>query len=161
MSSLHANSRRIAELITLEHGKTLPDAMGEVSRGLENIEFACGIPSLLKGGFTEQASRGIDVYQMRQPLGVVAGITPFNFPAMVPLWMFPNAIACGNTFILKPSEKDPSVSIFLAELMQRREFPTASSTWFRATASRSIAYRASRCQGHQFCRFNAGRAFHL
>ncbi len=99
--------RRIAELITVEHGKTLPDALGEVARGLENIEFACGIPNLLKGGFSEQASRGIDVYQLRQPLGVVAGITPFNFPAMVPMWMFPNAIACGNTFILKPSEKDP------------------------------------------------------
>ena len=85
-----SHQRHLAELITLEHGKTLPDALGEVARGLENIEFACGIPNLLKGGFTEQASRGIDVYQIRQPLGVVAGITPFNFPAMVPLWMFPN-----------------------------------------------------------------------
>ena len=120
---VHANKRQLAELITLEHGKTLPDAIGEVSRGLENIEFACGIPNLLKGGFTEQASRGIDVYQIRQPLGVVAGITPFNFPAMVPLWMFPNAIACGNTFILKPSEKDPSVSLLLAELMQKAGVP--------------------------------------
>jgi malonate-semialdehyde dehydrogenase (acetylating) / methylmalonate-semialdehyde dehydrogenase len=120
---VQANRGRIAELITLEHGKTLADAMGEVARGLENIEFACGIPNLLKGGFTEQASRGIDVYQIRQPLGVVAGITPFNFPAMVPLWMFPNAIACGNTFVLKPSEKDPSVSLFLAELMQKAGIP--------------------------------------
>jgi malonate-semialdehyde dehydrogenase (acetylating)/methylmalonate-semialdehyde dehydrogenase len=120
---VHANKPAIAELITLEHGKTLPDAMGEVSRGLENIEFACGIPNLLKGGFTEQASRGIDVYQIRQPLGVVAGITPFNFPAMVPMWMFPNALACGNTFILKPSEKDPSVSMFLAGLMQKAGVP--------------------------------------
>jgi malonate-semialdehyde dehydrogenase (acetylating) / methylmalonate-semialdehyde dehydrogenase len=120
---VHASKRALAELITLEHGKTLPDALGEVSRGLENIEFACGIPNLLKGGFTEQASRGIDVYQIRQPLGVVAGITPFNFPAMVPLWMFPNAIACGNTFILKPSEKDPSVSLLLAELMQKAGLP--------------------------------------
>jgi malonate-semialdehyde dehydrogenase (acetylating)/methylmalonate-semialdehyde dehydrogenase len=118
-----ANRRRIAELITAEHGKTLSDAMGEVARGLENIEFACGVPNLLKGGFTEQASRGIDVYQIRQPLGVVAGITPFNFPAMVPLWMFPNAVACGNTFVLKPSEKDPSVSLFLAELMQKAGVP--------------------------------------
>ncbi len=115
--------RAIAELLTLEHGKTLPDAMGEVARGIENIEFACGIPNLLKGGISEQASRGIDVYQLRQPLGVVAGITPFNFPAMVPLWMFPNAIACGNTFVLKPSEKDPSVSILLAELMQKAGIP--------------------------------------
>jgi malonate-semialdehyde dehydrogenase (acetylating)/methylmalonate-semialdehyde dehydrogenase len=117
------NRRGIAGLITSEHGKTLPDAMGEVARGLENIEFACGIPSLLKGGFSEQASRGIDVYQIRQPLGVVAGITPFNFPAMVPMWMFPGAIACGNTFILKPSEKDPSVSLFLAELLKQAGVP--------------------------------------
>src|SRR5712691_6983576 len=118
-----ANRRRIAELITLEHGKTLPDAMGEVARGLENIEFACGIPNLLKGGFSEQSSRGIDVYQIRQPLGVVAGITPFNFPAMVPMWMFANAIACGNTFILKPSEKDPSVSLYLAQLIKQAGVP--------------------------------------
>jgi malonate-semialdehyde dehydrogenase (acetylating)/methylmalonate-semialdehyde dehydrogenase len=94
-----------------------------VARGLENIEFACGIPNLLKGGFSEQASRGIDVYQIRQPLGVVAGITPFNFPAMVPMWMFANAIACGNAFILKPSEKDPSVSLYLAELMKKAGVP--------------------------------------
>jgi len=118
-----ANRRRIAEMLTAEHGKTVPDAMGEVARGLENIEFACGIPNLLKGGFSEQASRGIDVYQIRQPLGVVAGITPFNFPAMVPMWMFPLAIACGNTFILKPSEKDPSVSLYLAELMKKAGVP--------------------------------------
>jgi malonate-semialdehyde dehydrogenase (acetylating)/methylmalonate-semialdehyde dehydrogenase len=118
-----ANRREIASLITLEHGKTQSDAMGEVARGLENIEFSCGIPHLLKGGFSEQASRGVDVYQIRQPLGVVAGITPFNFPAMVPLWMFPNAIACGNTFVLKPSEKDPSVSLLLAELVQKAGVP--------------------------------------
>src|SRR5208283_2910036 len=118
-----ANRRRIAELLTLEHGKTLPDAMGEVARGLENIEFACGIPNLLKGGFSEQASRGIDIYQIRQPLGVVAGITPFNFPAMVPMWMFATAIGCGNTFILKPSERDPSVSLFMADLLQRAGLP--------------------------------------
>jgi malonate-semialdehyde dehydrogenase (acetylating)/methylmalonate-semialdehyde dehydrogenase len=118
-----ANRRRIAELLTAEHGKTVPDALGEVARGLENIEFACGIPNLLKGGFSEQASRGIDVYQIRQPLGVVAGITPFNFPAMVPMWMFPISIACGNTLILKPSEKDPSVSLYLAELMKKAGLP--------------------------------------
>ena len=118
-----ANRRRIAEILTSEHGKTLPDALGEVARGIENIEFACGIPNLLKGGFSEQASRGVDVYQIRQPLGVVAGITPFNFPAMVPLWMFPSAVACGNTFVLKPSEKDPSASLLLAELMQRAGIP--------------------------------------
>jgi malonate-semialdehyde dehydrogenase (acetylating)/methylmalonate-semialdehyde dehydrogenase len=118
-----SNRRKIAELITLEHGKTLADAMGEVARGLENIEFACGIPQLMKGEYSEQSSRGIDVYQIRQPLGVVAGITPFNFPAMVPMWMFANAIACGNCFILKPSEKDPSASLFLAELLKRAGVP--------------------------------------
>ncbi len=118
-----AGRRKIAETITLEHGKTLADATGEVARGLENIEFACGIPNLLKGSFSEQASRGVDVYQIRQPLGVVAGITPFNFPAMVPMWMFANAIACGNTFILKPSEKDPSVSLYLAELLKQAGVP--------------------------------------
>src|SRR5579863_10730033 len=115
--------RELAALITLEHGKTPADALGEVARGIENIEFACGIPNLLKGGFSEQASRGIDVYQIRQPLGVVAGITPFNFPAMVPLWMFPNAVACGNTFVLKPSEKDPSASLLLAELLKEAGLP--------------------------------------
>ena len=117
------NRRRIAEMLTLENGKTLNDAMGEVARGLENVEFACGIPSLLKGGYSEQSSRGIDVYQIRQPLGVVAGITPFNFPAMVPLWMLSNAIACGNTFVLKPSEKVPSASLILAELAQQAGVP--------------------------------------
>ncbi len=117
------NRRHIAELITSEHGKTLSDALGEVARGLENIEFACGVPSLLKGGYSEQASRGIDVYQIRQPLGVTVGITPFNFPAMVPMWMFANSLACGNTFILKPSEKDPSVSVYLAALLREAGVP--------------------------------------
>jgi malonate-semialdehyde dehydrogenase (acetylating)/methylmalonate-semialdehyde dehydrogenase len=118
-----ANSKEIASLLTAEHGKTLSDALGEVARGLENIEFACGIPNLMKGGFSEQASTGIDVYNIRQPLGVVAGITPFNFPAMVPMWMFANALACGNTFILKPSEKDPSASLFIAELLAKAGLP--------------------------------------
>jgi malonate-semialdehyde dehydrogenase (acetylating)/methylmalonate-semialdehyde dehydrogenase len=117
------NRRRMAEFLTSEHGKTIADAMGEVARGVENVEFACGVPNLLKGGFSEQASRGVDIYQIRQPLGVAAGITPFNFPAMVPMWMFANAIACGNTFILKPSEKDPSVSLFMAELLQKAGVP--------------------------------------
>src|ERR1700728_3451982 len=117
------NRRKIADLLTSEHGKTIADAMGEVARGLENIEFACGVPNLLKGGFSEQASRGVDIYQIRQPLGVVAGITPFNFPAMVPMWMFANAIACGNTFILKPSEKDPSPSLFFADLWREAGLP--------------------------------------
>ena len=113
----------IAAHLTREHGKVRTDALGEVARGLENIEFATGIPHLLKGGFSEQVSSGVDVYQIRQPLGVVAGITPFNFPAMVPMWMFANAIACGNTFVLKPSEKDPSASVYLAELMQEAGLP--------------------------------------
>ena len=120
---LDQNRRPLAKLITMEHGKTLADALGEVARGIENIEFACGVPAMLKGGFTEQASNGVDVYQIRQPLGVVAGITPFNFPAMVPMWMFANAIACGNAFILKPSEKDPSVSLLLAELVKQAGVP--------------------------------------
>ena len=115
--------KEIAQLITLQHGKVLLDAMGEVARGLENIEFACGIPNLLKGGFTEQASTGVDVYSIHQPLGVVAGITPFNFPAMVPMWMFANAIACGNAFILKPSEKDPGASMYIAELLWEAGLP--------------------------------------
>jgi malonate-semialdehyde dehydrogenase (acetylating)/methylmalonate-semialdehyde dehydrogenase len=115
--------QQIAEILTRENGKTNSDALGEVARGLENIEFACGIPNLLKGAYTEQASQGVDVYQIRQPLGVVVGITPFNFPAMVPMWMFANAIACGNTFVLKPSEKVPSASILLAELATEAGLP--------------------------------------
>ncbi|MHB8643154.1 MAG: CoA-acylating methylmalonate-semialdehyde dehydrogenase [Gaiellaceae bacterium] len=113
----------IARFLTAEHGKVLSDALGEVARGLEVVEFACGIPHLLKGEYTEQASTGIDVYSIRQPLGVVGGITPFNFPAMVPMWMFAPAIACGNTFVLKPSEKDPSASLYLAELLQEAGVP--------------------------------------
>ena len=117
------NRNRLAAFVSLENGKTMADALGEVARALENVEFACGIPNLLKGGYTEQASRGVDVYQIRQPLGVVAGITPFNFPAMVPLWMLSNAIACGNTFILKPSEKVPSASVLIAELAKQAGIP--------------------------------------
>src|SRR5580765_6544001 len=113
----------IARLLTAEHGKVLSDAMGEVTRGLEVIEYCCGIPELLKGEFSEQASTGIDVYSIRQPVGVVAGITPFNFPAMVPMWMFAPAIACGNTFVLKPSEKDPSAALFIAELLHEVGLP--------------------------------------
>jgi malonate-semialdehyde dehydrogenase (acetylating)/methylmalonate-semialdehyde dehydrogenase len=113
----------LAAIISLENGKTIADALGEVARGLENVEFACGVPNMLKGGYSEQASRGVDVYSIRQPLGVVAGITPFNFPAMVPLWMLSNAIACGNAFVLKPSEKVPSASVFLAKLAQEAGLP--------------------------------------
>jgi malonate-semialdehyde dehydrogenase (acetylating) / methylmalonate-semialdehyde dehydrogenase len=120
---VHDHAEDIARILTLEHGKVLSDAKGEVARGLEVIEYCCGIPELLKGGYSEQASTGIDVYSIRQPLGVVAGITPFNFPAMVPMWMWAPAIACGNTFILKPSEKDPAASMFTAELLKEAGLP--------------------------------------
>src|SRR4249919_799678 len=114
---------KLADVLAREHGKVVADAKGDIQRGLEVIEFACGIPHLLKGEYTEGAGPGIDVYSMRQPLGVVAGITPFNFPAMIPMWMFGVAIACGNTFICKPSEKDPSVPMRLAELMMEAGAP--------------------------------------
>ena len=113
----------LARLLTAEHGKVLSDAMGEVQRGIEVIEFVCGIPTLLKGDYSEQASTGVDVYSIRQPLGVVAGITPFNFPAMVPMWMWAPALACGNAFVLKPSEKDPSASVLTAELLKEAGVP--------------------------------------
>ncbi|BCQ28079.1 CoA-acylating methylmalonate-semialdehyde dehydrogenase (plasmid) [Caballeronia sp. NK8] len=113
----------LAAIITAEHGKVFSDAQGEVSRGIDVIEFACGIPQLLKGDYTEQVSTGIDNWTMRQPLGVVAGITPFNFPCMVPCWMFPVAIAAGNAFILKPSERDPSASLFMADLLKQAGLP--------------------------------------
>ncbi len=120
---LEANMDELAHMLSAEHGKVIADSVGDVQRGLEVIEFACGIPHLLKGEYTDGAGPGIDVYSMRQPLGVCAGITPFNFPAMIPMWMFGMAIACGNTFILKPSEKDPSVPIRLAELMMEAGAP--------------------------------------
>jgi malonate-semialdehyde dehydrogenase (acetylating)/methylmalonate-semialdehyde dehydrogenase len=113
----------LAALITSEHGKVFSDAQGEVTRGIEIVEFACGIPQLLKGQFTDQVSTGIDNWTLRQPLGVVAGVTPFNFPCMVPCWMFPLAIACGNTFVLKPSERDPSAAVFMARLLAEAGLP--------------------------------------
>jgi malonate-semialdehyde dehydrogenase (acetylating) / methylmalonate-semialdehyde dehydrogenase len=120
---LASRGSEIAAAITAQHGKTLDDAEGEVQRGLEVVEFACGIPELLKGDYSEQVSTGVDTYSIRQPLGVVAGITPFNFPAMVPMWMFPMAIACGNTFVLKPSEKDPGPSMLAAEMFAAAGLP--------------------------------------
>ena len=117
------NADEIARRLTAEHGKVLADARGEVARALENVEYACGLAEHLKGTINESASTGIDVYSVRRPLGVVAGITPFNFPAMVPMWMVPNAIACGNTFVLKPSERDPSAPRFIVELIQEAGFP--------------------------------------
>ena len=120
---VHARRDEIASIITAEHGKVHADALGEISRGLENIEFACGLGSHLKGGFSSQVSNGVDVSSLRQPVGVVAGITPFNFPVMVPLWMTANALACGNAMILKPSEKDPSAALLLAELLAEAGLP--------------------------------------
>ena len=120
---LNQNKAKIAELITAEHGKVLSDAQGEVTRGLEVVEFACGIPHLLKGGYSEEVSTGVDVYSIRQPLGPVAIISPFNFPAMVPMWFFPVALACGNSVIIKPSEKDPSAIMFIAELLKEAGLP--------------------------------------
>ena len=120
---IEKNSDELTKLIVAEHGKVYDDAKGSLTRGLEVVEFACGIPHLLKGEFTENVGRGVDSWSMRQPLGVCAGITPFNFPAMVPMWMFPVAIACGNTFILKPSEKDPSCSMMLADLLKEAGLP--------------------------------------
>ena len=120
---IEKNYDELTKLIVSEHGKVYEDARGSLTRGLEVVEFACGIPHLLKGEFSENVGTDIDSWSTRQPLGVVAGITPFNFPAMVPMWMFPIAIACGNTFILKPSEKDPSCAIRLAELLKEAGLP--------------------------------------
>jgi malonate-semialdehyde dehydrogenase (acetylating)/methylmalonate-semialdehyde dehydrogenase len=120
---LNLNRDKLAHMITAEHGKVFTDAQGEVTRGIDIVEFACGIPQLLKGDFTDQVSTGIDNWTLRQPLGVVAGVTPFNFPVMVPMWMFPVAIACGNAFVLKPSPLDPSPSLFMAELLHQAGLP--------------------------------------
>ena len=120
---LNRDMDKLAEALSREHGKTIPDAKGDVQRGLEVIEFCIGSPHLLKGEFTDSAGPGIDMYSMRQPLGVVAGITPFNFPAMIPMWKMGPALSCGNAFILKPSERDPSVPLMLAELLQEAGLP--------------------------------------
>jgi len=122
-SLIEANMDALAEAVSSEHGKTIPDAKGSITRGLEVVEFACGIPHLLKGEYTESVGTGVDSYSIRQPVGVCAGITPFNFPAMIPLWMAPMAIACGNTFILKPSERDPSCPLLLGELFKEAGVP--------------------------------------
>src|SRR6195952_3466344 len=120
---LDGNRKALADVVSREHGKTAADADGEIARALDNVDFACGLSQLLKGTYSESVSSGIDVYSLRQPLGVVAGITPFNFPAMVPLWMIPTAIACGNAFILKPSERDPSAALMLADLLRQAGLP--------------------------------------
>ncbi len=123
LALLNEHRDTLAAMITAEHGKVFTDAVGEVSRGIDIVEFACGIPQLLKGDFTDQVSTGIDNWTLRQPLGVVVGITPFNFPCMVPMWMFPVALACGNAFVLKPSERDPSPSLFMADLLRQAGLP--------------------------------------
>src|SRR5262249_54821366 len=122
-AQLEAHKEDLARLITSEHGKVLSDARGEVARGIEVVEFACGIPHLLKGEFSDSVGGGIDSWSLHQPVGVCAGITPFNFPLMVPLWMFPIALTCGNTFVLKPSEKDPSCALRLAEMLTQSGLP--------------------------------------
>nr|MDT0667337.1 aldehyde dehydrogenase family protein [Micromonospora sp. DSM 115978] len=131
---LDANRDELAAIVSSEHGKVHSDALGEVARGIECVEFACGIPHLLKGSHSSEVSRGVDVRTELHPVGVVAGITPFNFPVMVPLWMLANAVACGNTFILKPSEKDPSASLRLAELVQEAGFPDGVVTVLQGDA---------------------------
>ncbi len=146
-------------MITAEHGKVFTDAQGEVTRGIDIVEFACGIPQLLKGDYTEQVSTGIDNWTMRQPLGVVAGITPFNFPCMVPCWMFPVAIACGNAFVLKPSERDPSPSMLMAELL--RAGRPAEGRLQRRAGRQGRGRRAARApgrQGAELRRLDADRA---
>ena len=120
---LNRHAEELAQLLSAEHGKTIPDAKGELARGIEVVEFACGIPHLLKGEYSEAVATGVDSYNVRQPVGVVAGITPFNFPAMVPLWMYPVSLACGNSFVLKPSERDPSVVIRIAEILKEAGLP--------------------------------------
>ncbi len=153
---------KLADVLAREHGKTVPDAKGDIQRGLEVVEFACGVPHLMKGEYTEGAGPGIDIYSMRQPLGVVAGITPFNFPAMIPMWKFAPAIACGNAFILKPSERDPGVPMMLAALMIEAGLPPGvPQRRQRRQGSGRRHPRRSRYQGDRLCRLDADRAVHL
>jgi malonate-semialdehyde dehydrogenase (acetylating)/methylmalonate-semialdehyde dehydrogenase len=133
---LNLHKDELADLITAEHGKVFTDAQGEVARGIDIVEFSCGVPQLLKGDFTDQVSTGIDNWTLRQPLGVVAGITPFNFPVMVSMWMFPVAIAAGNTFVLKPSPIDPSASLFMADLLKQADLPDGVFNVCKATRRR-------------------------
>ncbi len=159
---LNEHKDELAHLITAEHGKVFTDAQGEVSRGIDIVEFACGIPHLLKGDFTDQVSTGIDNWTLRQPLGVVAGITPFNFPVMVPMWMFPVAIAAGNTFVLKPSPTDPSASLTMAELLEAGR--PARRRVQRGAGRQGRGRRAARApgrQGRQLRRLHADRQLHL
>jgi malonate-semialdehyde dehydrogenase (acetylating)/methylmalonate-semialdehyde dehydrogenase len=162
LALLNQHRDTLAAMITAEHGKVFTDAQGEVTRGIDIVEFACGIPQLLKGDFTDQVSTGIDNWTLRQPLGVVAGITPFNFPCMVPMWMFPVAIACGNTFVLKPSERDPSPALFMAELLKQAGLPDGV---FNVVQGDKVAVdallAAPRREGAELRRLHADRAVHL
>jgi hypothetical protein len=160
---LNRDMDKLAEALSREHGKTLPDAKGDVQRGLEVVEFCIGAPHLLKGEYTDSAGPGIDMYSMRQPLGVVAGITPFNFPAMIPMWKFAPAIVCGNAFILKPSERDPSVPLMLAELMAgggaARRHPAGRQR--RQGSGRRDPRQPDDHPGDRLRRFDPDRAVHL
>ena len=159
---VNQNVDELAELLSLEHGKTVADSKGDIQRGIEVIEFAIGIPHLLKGEYTEGAGTGIDVYSLRQPLGVVAGITPFNFPAMIPLWKAGPALACGNAFILKPSERDPSVPVRLAELFLEAGLPAGRVPGgARRQGSRRRDPRPPRHPGRRLRRQLRHRAVHL
>jgi len=154
---------KLADLLAREHGKTVPDAKGDIQRGLEVVEFACGVPHLMKGEYTEGAGPGIDIYSMRQPLGVVAGITPFNFPAMIPMWKFAPALACGNAFILKPSERDPSLPMRLAALLVEAGLPAGSPASTSSSASR-IGTDGARSDGLRMKALpqaSAGANFHI
>ena len=148
----------LAQLITLEHGKVIDDAKGELIRGLEVVEFACGIPHLLKGEHTQQVGGGVDSWSVNQALGVVAGIAPFNFPVMVPMWMFPIAIACGNTFIMKPSEKDPSSVMRIAELLKQAGLPDGVFNVINGDKEAvDTPAHSSRCASHKLCWFHSNR----
>ena len=153
---------KLADCLAREHGKTIADAKGDIQRGLEVVEFACGIPHLMKGEYTEGAGPGIDIYSMRQPLGVVAGITPFNFPAMIPLWKCAPAIACGNAFILKPSERDPGVPLMLAELMIEAGLPPGILNVVNGDKEAVDAILDHPdIAGHRLRRLDADRGLHL
>ena len=159
---LDAHFDELAALITREHGKVLADAKGELMRGLEIVEFACGIPQLLKGQYSDNVGGDIDNWSLRQPVGVCVGITPFNFPAMVPMWMFPLAIACGNTFVLKPSERDPSTALALAQLIEEAGLPKGVLNVVHGDREAvDCAARASRRGGRQLRRLDGRRRAHL
>ena len=159
---IEKNSDELTKIIVAEHGKVYEDARGSLTRGLEVVEYACGIPQMLKGEFTENVGSNVDSWSIRQPLGVCAGITPFNFPAMVPMWMFPMAIACGNTFVLKPSEKDPSCSMRLAELLKEAGLPDGVFNVVNGDKEAVDALINNKdVSGNEFRRFNSNCEIYL